>query len=171
MQWIRKLDQNFEEVLAVILFTLMVVLTFSQVLSRFVFDVSLAWSEELSRYTFIWLVYISAAMAVKHRRHIRVEIAEKLLPRKVSKWVGFVSDLAWLAFTLYLVVAGADVASHILSMGQTSPAVQLSMGVVYLIIPIGFALMSLRIIQNIFKRLKEKQPDAEEDVRDYSTHV
>lgn len=171
MRWIRAVDKYFEESLAVVLFSVMIGLTFAQVLFRFVLDASLDWSEELSRYTFVWLVYLSAVMAVKHQRHIRVEFAEKMLPRQTSKWIGLLSDLLWLAFAIFMFKEGYVMADKIMTFGQTSPANQLSMGLVYMIVPLGFILMSIRIVQNIYKRLTQKDTETEEDIADYTSHI
>ncbi len=154
MAFLRKIDEHFEEYLSVLLFSLMTVLIFLQIIFRFLLNASLDWTEELGRYTFIWLVYLSASLAVKRNRHIRVEIVEKLLPRKSSKWFGFLAELIWLLFSLTMVKQGYLVAKMNLQMGQNSPSLYLPMGLVYAIIPIGFGLISLRVLQKIILRFK-----------------
>ncbi|GBF10656.1 TRAP transporter small permease [Tepidibacillus sp. HK-1] len=154
MSILKKIDRYFEESIVVVLFSLMVILTFVQVLSRFVFHLSLGWSEEISRYLFVWLVYISAAMAAKHRRHIRVEIIDQLFPRAVSKWFGLLSDLLWIAFSLLVAYYGYNLVVLISGHGQLSPAVQLPMGLVYIIIPFGFFLIAFRVLQGIVGRFR-----------------
>jgi TRAP-type C4-dicarboxylate transport system permease small subunit len=160
---LKLLDKYFEEVSCVLIFMTMTALTFFQVLSRFVLNYSLSWSEELARYCFVWLVYLAASMAIKHRKHIRVQVAEIFLPVKAAAWLGLVSDGIWLFLTAVMTVQGQKVAAMILSHGQTSPAVGLTMGYVYAAIPIGFALMSFRLVQQLIIRIKEiKSGDFEE---------
>lgn len=154
MSLLKKIDRYFEESIVVVLFISMVLLTFTQVLSRFVFNLSLGWSEEVSRFIFVWLVYISAAMAAKHRRHIRVEIIDTLFPRAISKWFGVLSDLLWIAFTVYVAFYGYEMVAMVTEHGQLSPAVQLPMGFVYSIIPLGFGLIALRVLQGIIGRFR-----------------
>ncbi|HYK72276.1 MAG TPA: TRAP transporter small permease [Pseudoneobacillus sp.] len=154
MSVLKKIDRYFEESLVVVLFTAMVLLTFAQVLSRFVFNLSLGWSEEVSRYVFVWLIYLSAAMAAKHRRHIRVEVIDTLLPRAISKWFGVFADLLWVGFTLYVHFYGYEMVLMVTAHGQLSPAVQLPMGFVYSIIPIGFVLIAIRVLQGIVARFR-----------------
>lgn len=153
MKVLRWLDEHFEEALSVILFTLMTVLIFLQIIFREFANFSLDWTEELGRYTFIWLVYISASLATKNNRHLRVEFIETILPKRASKWYSVFGHTIWLAFSLYMVKVGYDVAFHILDSGQTSPSVGLTMGYVYMIVPIGFALASIRISQLIVKKI------------------
>lgn len=159
---LRKIDRYFEESICIVLFSVMVLLTFAQVLSRFVFNFSLAWSEEVSRFMFVWLVYISAAMAAKHRRHIRVEIVDQLLPRKVSKWTGLLSDFLWIGFTLLVAYQGYNLTMKVMNHGQLSPATQLPMGYVYMIVPLGFLLISFRVAQGIVARFRGEDELTEE---------
>lgn len=154
MSPLKKLDRYFEETVCVILFSGMVILTFTQVLSRFVFNLSLGWSEEVSRFMFVWLVYISAAMAAKHRRHIRVELIDQFLPRSISKWAGLLSDLLWIVYALIVAFQGYNVAMMIMGHGQLSPATQIPMGYVYMVIPLGFILIAFRVLQGIVARFR-----------------
>lgn len=154
MKWLLKLANNIEEILSVILFTIMTVLIFLQILFREFAEFSLDWTEELGRYSFIWLVYISASLAVKHNRHLRIEVVEVLLPKKLSKWYTVFGYTIWLVFSLFMVKEGFYVAQHILVSGQTSPSVGLTMGYVYMIIPIGFTLISIRILQFIIRKIR-----------------
>lgn len=156
MKVLRWLDNHFEELLSVILFTLMTILISLQIIFRELADFSLDWTEELGRYTFIWLVYISASLAVKNKRHLRVEFVETILPKKASKWYSLFGQSIWLAFSLYMVMEGYNVASHVLDSGQTSPSVGLTMGYVYMIVPIGFGLMSIRILQLMIKKFRDE---------------
>ncbi|MEB3103888.1 TRAP transporter small permease [Ferviditalea candida] len=156
MRLLRKIDEHFEEYLSVILFSLMTLLIFLQIIFRFLLNASLDWTEELARYSFVWLVYLSASLGVKKNRHIRVELVEKLLPQKASKWFGFLAELIWLLFSLTMVKQGYLVAKMNLETGQNSPSLNLPMGFVYAIIPIGFGLISLRVLQKIILRFRNQ---------------
>lgn len=163
MSLIKRIDRYLEETICVILFSAMVLLTFAQVMSRFVLNLSLGWSEELSRFFFVWLVYISAALAAKHRSHIRVELIDQLLPRSLAKWTGLLSDLLWIGFALVVAFQGYNVAMMIMGHGQLSPAVQLPMGWIYLIIPFGFALIAFRVAQGVVARFKGEHELSDEE--------
>lgn len=154
MKWLNWLNHHFEEILSVIFFTLMTIFIFLQIIFRELANFALDWTEELGRYTFIWLVYISASLAVKYNRHLRIEFIETILPDKISKWYALSAQFVWLLFSLLMVKEGFFVAKHILLSGQTSPSVGLTMGWVYMIIPAGFTLMSIRILQLMIQKLK-----------------
>lgn len=65
---------NLEEYLLIISLVCNVLLVFLQVIMRTVFKNSLTWSEELSRYIFIWQIWLGASTALKYNEHIRVTL-------------------------------------------------------------------------------------------------
>ena len=65
LQW---LDENLEEVLLVIALAAMAVIMGIQVIARYIFGASLSWSEELTRYIFIWAGFLSVSYCTKKSR-------------------------------------------------------------------------------------------------------
>lgn len=63
LQW---LDENLEEVLLVIALAAMAVIMGIQVIARYIFGASLSWSEELTRYIFIWAGFLSVSYCTKN---------------------------------------------------------------------------------------------------------
>lgn len=157
MKWLKKLDDNFEEWLSFFLFALLVVLIFLQVAFRFILNFSLDWTEEMSRYTFITLVYASATVAVKRNKHLRTEGLVQALPKNVKKWVNIFSDVIWLAFTILMIRLSYTATMTVLVSGQASPVLNVTMGYIYAVVPIGFTLMSFRIIQQIIRKVKKQE--------------
>ena len=62
------------------LLALFVILLFAQVVSRQLFGYSIAWSEELSTYMFVWFAYLGAVVAAKMSAHNRVTVHMQYLP-------------------------------------------------------------------------------------------
>lgn len=65
MKIIRWLDDNLEEALLIALLVLMTLLMGLQVFSRYILNASLSWSEELTRYLFIWSGFLSISYCIK----------------------------------------------------------------------------------------------------------
>ena len=81
---LKKCWDHFEETILVYSYLLVVPLLFVQVVSRYVFNHSLSWSEELARYIFIWQVWLGSSYCVKENRHIRIDIfTEHLSPHNL----------------------------------------------------------------------------------------
>ena len=67
----KRSKKPLEYYLTAVLFTLLILVCFLQVLFRFVLSLPLAWTEELSRYLFILLVYVGASAAAGEGKHVR----------------------------------------------------------------------------------------------------
>ena len=65
MIFLRKLYDNLEEYACATFVGVMIICLALQVIMRFIFGSALAWTEELSRFAFLWSVYVGAAYAVK----------------------------------------------------------------------------------------------------------
>ncbi|MFA0175895.1 TRAP transporter small permease [Vibrio lentus] len=142
------LDKYFENTIAVILLVIMTAAIFLQVVSR-TFDYSIAWTEELARYCFIWLVYIGISFAVAKKSHIKIEAIAMLIDEKEKKYLSLFSDFVFLAFSVVILFKSTQMVANLYYLGQTSPALGLPMWIVYLAGPIGFALTSIRLIQQM----------------------
>ena len=143
---------RFEELTCIVLFILLIIFSFSQVISRFeLVTFSLDWADELSRYTFIMLVYVAASLAIAKNRHVRVEIIDMVLPQRFHPFMTIVVDLVWLAFTVVLIRSGVIVAMT--QIDAATPVLQWNMGMFYFIIPVTFTLMALRLVQKILRTI------------------
>lgn len=154
MKAVKWLDDNLEKYILFFLTTVMVVVVFVQVFMRYVMSNSLSWSEELARYCFIWLIYIGISYAVKHHRHIKVDAALLLFKDKTKIYFSVISNVLFLIFCGFVVVYGYGIAAQLLAFGQTTPALQIPTGIVYMAAPVGMGLAGIRLIQNIIKDIQ-----------------
>ena len=130
-------------------------LTFAQVIMRRVFENSLIWSEEMSRYAFIWFVYMAASYAVKYQRHVKFSFFVNLMPKKLSALVKFLALLLWLAFLIVLNIYAIKQIGSLYSSMQLSPTNRWPVYLVYLALPLGLTLMTVRVIQHIIHAIKD----------------
>lgn len=147
------LDKHLEEVLTVFLLAIMSLLICAQVFMRYVMDSSLAWSEELARYCFIWATYLGVSYAVKRNAHICVEAAVSRLPGRLKTGFVILSHVLFIVFAALVVKEGYALTLKIFKFGQTSSSLGLPMGVIYLAPTVGFALVILRLVQSIVHEL------------------
>jgi len=150
------LDRKIEEWSLVAGFFILIILVFSQFLSRYVFDYSLSWSQELSRYLLIWLAWISVSFTIREKRHIRVEILKDRLPKKIQTIVEIIVLILWAVFAIFLAVVGTQFVLSIQTSGQGSPMIGLPMWMVYLILPLAGVLMAVRLIQQFIFLIKKE---------------
>ncbi len=125
-----------------------VALVFMQVIMRYVFHHSLAWSEELARYLFLWQIWLGASYAAKKHAHLKIDAFIDASPLKIQRGLKFISLLLWLGFSLFLAWSGAQLTFLLLKRGQVSPAMRMPMGYAYASVPVGAVLMAIRLIEN-----------------------
>ena len=99
----------------------------AQVFMRYVMQASLTWSEELARYIFVWLIYIGISYGAKIMKHIRIEAAVMVLPKRGQRYVEILGDILFLGFALFIVYTSWGIVQKQLLLGQTSPAIQMPM--------------------------------------------
>ncbi len=153
-QYIEKIISFFEEAVIFVCMTGIAVLTFGAVLSRFVFNHSIAWSEELVRYMFIWGALFGASFAFKHCSHSGLPILVEKFPPRLARLVaefGFVLTVLLFAVIVYtgwgLVTLGID-------SGQLSPATKIPYWVVNFGQVLAFVFCIYRVIQARWKPYK-----------------
>ncbi|MFT7553260.1 MAG: TRAP-type C4-dicarboxylate transport system permease small subunit [Rhodothermales bacterium] len=100
-----------------------------QVFSRFVLQDPSTFTEELARYLLIWLGLFGAAYAAGQGKHLSVDLLGTATTRARA------ARIAELVFGLVLIVGGARLVFIQLSLGQTSAALAIPLGVVYLAVP------------------------------------
>lgn len=147
---------NIEEYVSILLFSSLIILCFLQILFRFVFNFSLSWTEELSRYVFIALVYISASLAVVRGAHVRVEVIDNYIKGANKRILDTIIDLSFAIFMIYIGYYGIEITIETLDVEQTTPALGWSSGWVYAVVPFSFYLIALRLIQRAYLRLTNK---------------
>lgn len=151
---IRKIWDHFEEYILVSSLVFTVFLIFIQIIMRYVFHHSLSWSEELARYIFLWQIWLGASYAVKEHRHLRIEAFKDMLPKNVQKYAELLTLLIWFGFSIFLAYKGSQLTSILIKRGQVSPAMRMPMAYAYSSVPVGCALMTIRLFEEIIKLIK-----------------
>lgn len=134
------------------LLLLLTVTIFIQVVFRFLIDLPLAWSEELSRYSFIWLTMIVAPICIRLKANINTGTLGAL-PAQTALIVELGGYVLTLAFAAVLLVWGTMLLDVVKL--QRSPAIGLPMHWVYVAIPIGAALMIVEIAAMLVATIKK----------------
>ncbi len=146
--------------LSVVSIGVMLVLIFSQVITRYFFGFTLEFSEELARYLFVWVVFLGSALIIGENGHVAVTfLYEKVKGTGFGLGLLIFIQLCGFAFVLLLLSQGTIMAANM--MFQTSPALGVPMGAVYSVIPVSSVLMILYMIQNTRDVLKTHREAAQ----------
>ena len=115
-----------------------------QVLMRYLFAYPNPWSEEVSRFCFIWMSLLGASLAVEHRAHFGFDQVTKGLAPRAKRAVESFAGAVVLVFALLLVATG--IALMDLTMGERSAALNLPVALVYAAVPVSGALMVVHML-------------------------
>ena len=134
----------FETYTAGALVITVAVVVLLQVLMRYLFAYPNPWSEEVSRFCFIWLSLLGASLAVEHRAHFRFDQVTKKLAPCAKRVVETGARAVVLGFSLILVVTGG--ALRDLTVSERSPALNLPVAFVYAAAPVSGVLMAVHML-------------------------
>ena len=148
--------KRLDEKISVLLLVILSVITFLQVLFRFVFNLPLDWSEEFSRFTYIIMVYLSASLAAKDNSMIKIEVLELLIGEKARMVRDRFVDLICAAFSFYIAYQTIFMIKNAYFVDQISPALEIPMSVMYALELIMFVLLGVRYIQRFINALGRK---------------
>lgn len=144
---LKKLYTDFEEYCCVAAVAIMVITLALQIVFRGVFGGGLAWSEELSRFSFIWATFLGMALAAKRLSHIRITAGLLLLSVKARLVVRVAMDLLWIFASFYIAYHGLELIQEGFEFPEVSPTLHITKAWVEAIIPFSFALTPIRILE------------------------
>ncbi|MEP3390110.1 MAG: TRAP transporter small permease [Reichenbachiella sp.] len=149
-----KLDEILEKSLSILL-GLMVINVLWQVASRYLLNDPSAFTDELSRYLLIWVGLLGAAYASGKGMHVAIELLERKLSEKQKRFQQICIRLLICAFALFtLIIGGTRLVVISFQLGQTSSAMQLSLGYVYLALPLSGVLICFYALSDFITLLK-----------------
>lgn len=121
---------------------------------RYLFGVSPFWSEELIRIFLMAAVLLGAGVSVRANRHIRVEFLTELLPPRLRRAWYLLLDLATLVLFVVIVVMGIEAIGFNHTMKTVS--LQIPVSTVIWLVPAGFAIAAIFMVEEIARRWKKK---------------
>src|SRR5689334_9212842 len=107
----------------------MVVLVFTNVVMRYLFNSGIPTSEELSRWLLVWLTFLGAIVALRQHAHLGVDTLVRALPPR-GRMVCFVLSYLLMLYGDWLLTFGSW-KQAVLTFGDTAPASGISVGLVF----------------------------------------
>ena len=146
--------EKIETVIITILFTEVIFVGFAQVLARFVFKSSLPWSEELLRFSFIWLTYMASSLGIMKGTHASVDVILDRLPRVPQNLVRLVNEILTFVFCATIFYLSLQVVGMQIQRSQISAAMGLPMYVPYGGLVIAFFFMTIQCLSRNITAIK-----------------
>lgn len=148
------LDENLEEFLLIILLVSMACIMGIQVLCRYAFGMSLSWSEELTRYLFIWSGFLSVSYCSKKCLSIKIEQFVAMFKRRTKAVFKVINHTIELIFFIYMIPFAYSYMMSAVSSGQVSSACGIPMYYIQAAPFVSFILVTFRILQRFIIELR-----------------
>jgi TRAP-type C4-dicarboxylate transport system permease small subunit len=152
MNRLRRAGDKLLEVVAMAMFLLLIVVTFFQVLSRYIFPVPISFTEELGRFLFIWVSFLGTAIVMGRDEHIRLDLFQGRVSKRATDILRMVVYVLVALLSLIILLPSPDLLR--IAARQTAAVSRLSMGVVYLVLPVSALLTMLYSLSHFARTVK-----------------
>lgn len=156
---------HIEEGAIAILLAFMTLLTFLQVVLRYVFNTGLLWSLEATVYAFAALVLFGMSYGVRTRSHIAVDLVVKRLPSGLRHIAALLAVALCLLYCGLMLYGSVVFVERLAALGNYARDIPAPKWVLTLVMPLGFALLSYRFLVAGWHVVKGKDADM-----DYPDH-
>lgn len=158
MRFRNRIDQIVRWLLILIMSSIVIDVSL-QVISRYLFQSPFDFTDELAGYLLIWLGLLGSAYATGERQHLAIDLISGKFSPENRKYLDLIISFLVISFALgVLVVGGIWLVYTSFIFGQVSASLQLSLGYVYMVVPLSGLLIIYYSIDNTFNTL---QPTAE----------
>ena len=144
---------RLSRIISIGLFMILLFCIFLAVFDRFLLHIGFFWTEELARFIFIWLCFLTAAIIVQRREHFAVPFLDMWLSLKGQRIKEMVIAGVMVGVMVLILVYGVKLAEFVKL--QTSPALGISMKYVYYAAPATSVLMIIFFVGQFLGALKK----------------
>ena len=137
-----------------LMMAVMATLVFTNVITRYIFNFSIIWAEEVSQYLMVWIAYLAAGLALRQGRHVAIEMFQDRLRAPLGRALRAAIAGMILVFLAVLTVLGFQFVAF--AWIQETPVLNISLGIPYLAVPIGAMLFVLHLLF-VFRGYVQKQ--------------
>jgi TRAP-type C4-dicarboxylate transport system permease small subunit len=135
---LRKRIDNILGTTLVVIMSIMVINVLWQVFTRYITGNPSSFTDELARYLMIWIGILGAAFVAGKNMHVAIDILPSRASSKIQRKLKIIVTMLIILFVFFAFVVGGSRLVYIsYILGQQSPALQIPLAVVYLIIPIS----------------------------------
>jgi TRAP-type C4-dicarboxylate transport system permease small subunit len=144
--WARVVTFPIEDWLGCVMCAAILAVMSLQIFLRYVLNISLIWSDELSRFLLIAMAFIGCATGVRKRNHIRIDVIDYVLGERAKRLLWLAIDAIVLFYLVYIAVQSIEILR--IFNRRPSTAMGLPMSIPYGAITVGFGLAAFRMVLN-----------------------
>lgn len=152
-----KIFDKIEEILAAVCLVVMAILTFANVIARYLFSASFSFSEEITTYLFVLLSMLGTAIAAKRRAHLGLSIVTDAVGPKAEKILRIIGYVAAVLFTGAIFYYGIRMVMNQRMLGQVTAGMQWPEWIFGSFVPIGAFFATVRFIQVLIEEIQKRR--------------
>ena len=151
---------NLDVVVASIALIVLILLTFSGVIMRYIVGKPYTWLEEVQLFCMVWIVFAAGGAAFRSGSHVAIEMVVEMFPQKVQKVIGYIIDVVVFVVIAYLFYNSIGFIQMFIKNGRASSMLKIPMTVQYGIAPVSYILM---IISYFYSKYFDKSKKGGEE--------
>ena len=155
MKIIKWFNEYFEEAVMIVFLSIMTLVMGAQIVARYLFNYSISWTEELTRYLFVWSGFLSVGFSIRNSIAIRIDQFISAFSFKTKTFILCADYVIEAVLFGYLIPQSCTSFFKVMESGRTSTAMEMPMWILQAAPMIGFVLAEFRLIQQIWKKIKE----------------
>ncbi|SCI56914.1 TRAP-type C4-dicarboxylate transport system%2C small permease component [uncultured Flavonifractor sp.] len=153
----KKIFGHLEEIVLLITFPLMTVITLLGTSVRYFELGSMTWSEEAARYLMIIAAFAGISLGFRENSHLGLSFFMDIIPKSSKPSFRIIRFLILVLFCVLMIFLAYQLVTNQMRVSQSSAAMHIPMWKMYTILLFGFVLMLVRIIQAFFNHKEEQQ--------------
>jgi C4-dicarboxylate transporter, DctQ subunit len=153
LRWINRLEEG----LIALLLTVMTLISFTQVVARYVFNYSFVWALELVTFLFGALIFLGISYGVRVGSHIGVDALVKSLGPAKARAVSIVATVLCMVYAAIVFTGGWIYVGKMIEIGIEAQDIPVPQWVPRLVLPVGAALLFLRFGQVLYRLIAGKE--------------
>ena len=159
-----KIVGNLDIFVAVVALIVLIGLTSSGVVMRYVIGKPFTWLEEVQLFCMVWIVFGAGGAAFRTGNHVAIEMVVEMFPKPVQKVIGIIVDLVVLFVISYLFVQSIRFVGVFVRSARCTSILKIPYTLIYGIAPVSYLLMIISYFTSKYMKKNENQKIDEEGV-------
>lgn len=154
---------NFDLIVASVVLTALIVMTFLGVIWRYVLQAPFTWLEEVQMACMVWIVFAAAGAAFRTGNHVAIEMVVDLLPAKLQKVVEVLISIVVVVVIGYLFIQSIGFLQMFVRSGRTTSMIKIPYTLIYGIAVVSYIDMIISYFYSVIKGVKSEAKEAAAD--------
>lgn len=150
-----KVIGNLDIAIAAIALVVLIVLTSSGVVMRYILGKPYTWLEEVQLFCMVWIVFAAGGAAFRTGNHVAIEMVVEMFPKKVQKIIELLVDIVVLFVIGYLFKQSIGFIGLFVRSGRSTSMLKIPYTLIYGIAPVSYVLMIISYFTSKYTRKKK----------------